>query len=177
MKQTKYQVYAFVQQLLTMRHWIRLSLLCSSKWTRKSGLPGTNISEQYSLLYEHIIVYCVYRKIYGVLSLFMELYLCLWNSIFVYEVLSMSMGFYLCLWGSIFVYGFLSLSMEFYLCLCVQIMCTNYAHKSCVQIMCTKYAYRSLAQITLTNYAYKICVQMARTNYACKLGVQIMRTN
>ena len=57
------------------------------------------------------------EEIYAVISLSMEFYLCLWNSIFVYGVLSMSMGFYLCLWGSIFVYGVLSLSMEFYLCI------------------------------------------------------------
>ena len=51
------------------------------------------------------------EEIYGVLSLSMEFYLCLWNSIFVYGVPSMSMEFYLCLWSSIFVYGVLSLSM------------------------------------------------------------------
>ena len=45
-----------------------------------------------------------------VLSLSMEFYLCLWNSIFVYGVLPLSMEFYLCLWSSIFVYV-LSLSM------------------------------------------------------------------
>ena len=57
------------------------------------------------------------EEIYGVLSLSMEFYLCLWNSIFVYGVLSMSMEFYVCPWSSIFVFGVLSLSMEFYLCL------------------------------------------------------------
>ena len=68
--------------------------------------------------YVSIKVYIVsIEEIYGVLSLSMEFYLCLCNSIFVDGVLSMSMGFYLCLWGSIFVYGVLSLSMEFYLCI------------------------------------------------------------
>ena len=83
----------------------------------------------------------------------MELYLCLWSSIFVYGllslpgdrslaclgdgpwlaegtvlclpgersfvygVLSLSIEFYLCIWNYIFVYGVLSLSTEFYLCL------------------------------------------------------------
>ena len=50
-------------------------------------------------------------EIYGVLSLSMEFYLCLWNYIFVYGVLSLFMEFYLCLRTSIFVYGVLSLSM------------------------------------------------------------------
>ena len=35
----------------------------------------------------------------------------------IYGVLSLSMEFYLCLWSSIFVYGVLSLSTEFYLCM------------------------------------------------------------
>ena len=48
------------------------------------------------------------QEIYGVPSLSMEFYLCLWSSIFVYGVLSLSMEFYLCLWSSIFVYGILS---------------------------------------------------------------------
>ena len=48
--------------------------------------------------------------VYGILSLSMEFYVCLW-------VLPLSMGFYLCVWSSIFVYGVLSLYMEFYLCL------------------------------------------------------------
>ena len=37
------------------------------------------------------------QEIYGVLSLSMEFYLCLWNSIFVYGVLSLSTEFYLCM--------------------------------------------------------------------------------
>ena len=49
------------------------------------------------------------EEIYGVLSLSMEFYLCLWSSIYVYGVLSLSMEFYLCLWSFIFVYGVLSL--------------------------------------------------------------------
>ena len=45
------------------------------------------------------------EEIYGVLSLSMKFYLCLWSSIFVYGVLSLSTEFYLCLWSSIFVCG------------------------------------------------------------------------
>ena len=114
----------FYLTFLTMAHWIRLSLLCRCKWTRKSQVSYENVSEQYLLFYEHKSVYCVYRRnlwssifVYGVLSLSMEFYLCLWSSIFVYGVLSLSTEFYLCLWSSIFVYGVLSLYMEFYLCL------------------------------------------------------------
>ena len=35
----------------------------------------------------------------------------------IYGVLSLSMKFYLCVWSSIFVYGVLSLSTEFYPCM------------------------------------------------------------
>ena len=42
------------------------------------------------------------EEIYGVISLSMEFYLCLWNSIFVYGILSLPMEF-------CFVYGVLSL--------------------------------------------------------------------
>ena len=38
------------------------------------------------------------EEIYGVLSLSMEFFFCLWSYIFVYGVLSLSMEFYLCLW-------------------------------------------------------------------------------
>ena len=89
---------------LTMAHWVRLNLLCKCKWTRKSQVSGTNVSDQYLLFNDHQSAYCVYARN-------------LWSSIFVYWVLSLSMEFYLCLWSSIFVYGVLSLSMEFYLCL------------------------------------------------------------
>ena len=96
-----------------MAHWIRLSLLCRCKWTRKSQVSYENVSEQYLwLFYEHTSVYCGYRRnlwisifVYGVLSLFMEFYLCPWSSILVYGVLSLSMEFYLCLRSSIFVCG------------------------------------------------------------------------
>ena len=57
------------------------------------------------------------EEIYGVLSLSMGFYLCLWNSIFVYGVLSLSMEFCLCIWSSVFDYGVVSLSGKFYLCL------------------------------------------------------------
>ena len=57
------------------------------------------------------------EETYGVLSLSMEFYLCLWSSIFAYGVLSLYMVLYLRLWSSIFVYGVLSLSTEFYLCM------------------------------------------------------------
>ena len=41
-----------------MRHWIRHSLLCRSKWTRKSHLWYGNVSEQYLLLCKNEQVYC-----------------------------------------------------------------------------------------------------------------------
>ena len=69
----------------------------------------------YSMSIKGYIVFI--QEIYGVLSLSMEFYLCLWNYIFVYVVLSLSMDFYLCIWSSIFVCGVPSFSMEFNLCL------------------------------------------------------------
>ena len=103
LKLAKFKIDTFLLEMLTTAHWIRLSLLCRCKWTRQSQVSYENVSEQY-LFYEHQMVYCVYRKIYGVLSLSMEIYLCLWSFIFVYGVLSLYMKFYLCLWSSIFVY-------------------------------------------------------------------------
>ena len=43
----------FYWKNITMAHWIRLSLLCRCKWTRKSDLWGTNVSEQHLLLCKH----------------------------------------------------------------------------------------------------------------------------
>ena len=79
-----------------------------------------SIEEIYGVLSLSMEFYlCLWNSIfvYGVLSLYMEFYLCIWSSIFVYVVLSLSTEFYLCIWSSIFVYGVLSLSTEFYLCM------------------------------------------------------------
>ena len=46
LKLTKSKLDAFLRQILTMAHWIRLSLLCRCKWTRKSQVSYENISEQ-----------------------------------------------------------------------------------------------------------------------------------
>ena len=53
MQPTKSQIDSFLRQNLTRAHWIRLSLLCRCKWTRKSDLWGKNVSEQYLLLCKH----------------------------------------------------------------------------------------------------------------------------
>ena len=53
----------FVRPNLTIVHWIRLSLLCRCKWTRKSDLWSGNVSEQYLLLCKNKKVYCVYTRI------------------------------------------------------------------------------------------------------------------
>ena len=45
-----------------MAHWIRLSLLCRCKWTRKSDLGYGNVSEQHVLLCKNKKVYCVYTR-------------------------------------------------------------------------------------------------------------------
>ena len=91
LKLTKFKIDEFAWEILTMAHWIRLSLVCRCKWTRKSQVSYEHVSEQYLLLFcEHYNVYCVYRGN-------------LWSSIFVYGVLSLSMEFYLCLRSSIFV--------------------------------------------------------------------------
>ena len=48
---------------MTMTHWIRLSLLCRCKWTRKSQVSYRNVSEQYLLWWKDKRVYCVYTRI------------------------------------------------------------------------------------------------------------------
>ena len=46
---------------MIMCHWIRLSLLCRCKWTRKSQVWYGNFPEQH-LLCKNKKVYCVYRR-------------------------------------------------------------------------------------------------------------------
>ena len=62
LKLTRSRIDAYLREILTMAHWIRLSLLCMCKWTRKSDLSGKNVSEQYLLLWKQKWVYCVYRR-------------------------------------------------------------------------------------------------------------------
>ena len=52
------QIDACVRQNLTMVHWIRLSLLCRCKRTRKSQVWYGNVSKQYLLLCQNKRVYC-----------------------------------------------------------------------------------------------------------------------
>ena len=49
LKLAKFKIDQFLWGILTMAHWIRLSLLCRCKWTRKSQVSGKNVSEQYLL--------------------------------------------------------------------------------------------------------------------------------
>ena len=63
LKLTKFKTDACLRENLTMAHWIRLSLLCRCKWTRKSQVSYRNVSEQYLLLCKDKKVYCVYTRI------------------------------------------------------------------------------------------------------------------
>ena len=53
LKLTKTKMHGFLLEAMTMAHWIRLSLLCRCKWSRKSDLWGKNVSEHYLLLCKH----------------------------------------------------------------------------------------------------------------------------
>ena len=64
-KMAKFKMDAFLRDKLTMAYWIRLSLLCRCKWTRKSELLRENVSEQYLFFYDHKSVYCVYTRNLG----------------------------------------------------------------------------------------------------------------
>ena len=59
MKMAKFKIDAFLWEIFTMAHWIRLSLLCRCKWTRKSQVLGKDVSEQY-LFFMSIKVYIVF---------------------------------------------------------------------------------------------------------------------
>ena len=61
-KADKIKIYAFLWENLTMAHWIRLSLLCRCKWTRKSQVCHSVASEQNKLSCKNKRVYCVYTR-------------------------------------------------------------------------------------------------------------------
>ena len=66
LKLIKMRIDAFCYwTFLTMAHWIRLSLLCRCKWTRKSQVSGQHVSEQNLFFYAHKRVYCVYTRNMG----------------------------------------------------------------------------------------------------------------
>ena len=58
----------FYWTFLTMAHWIRLSLLCRCKWTRKFQVSYENISEQYSFF---MSIKMYQFSILSILNLFM----------------------------------------------------------------------------------------------------------
>ena len=45
LKVTQFKIDAFLREGLTMAHWIRLSLLCRCKWTRKSQVSGEKMPQ------------------------------------------------------------------------------------------------------------------------------------